>query len=75
VISDMAMPFMDGVDLTRTIRRLDPKVPILIATGAADSEPLRELEAFPFVSVLSKPYTQRSLLDALRRSLSSAEKK
>jgi CheY-like chemotaxis protein len=74
VISDMAMPFMDGVDLTRAIRRLDPKVPILIATGSADVAARGALEGFPFVSVLSKPYTQHGLLDALQRCLDSAAK-
>ena len=72
VISDMAMPFMDGVDLTRAIRRLEPTVPILIATGSADGTPLRVLEDFAFVSVLPKPYTQRSLIEALQRCLSPA---
>lgn len=72
VISDMAMPFMDGVDLTRAIRRVDPTVPILIATGSADGTPLRVLDDFAFVSVLPKPYTQRSLLEALQRCLSPA---
>ena len=70
VISDMAMPFMDGVDLTRAIRRLEPTVPVLIATGSADGTPLRVLEDFAFVSVLPKPYTQRSLIEALQRCLS-----
>ena len=72
VISDMAMPFMDGVDLTRAIRRLEPTVPILIATGSADGTPLRVIEDFAFVSVLPKPYTQRSLIEALHRCLSPA---
>lgn len=72
VISDMAMPFMDGVDLTRAIRRLEPTVPILIATGSADGTPLRVIEDFAFVSVLPKPYTQRSLIEALQRCLSPA---
>ncbi len=72
VISDMAMPFMDGVDLTRAIRRLDPKVPILIATGSADATARGALEGFPFVSLLSKPYTQRGLLEAVQHCLGSA---
>lgn len=75
VISDMAMPFMDGVDLTRAIRRLDPKVPILIATGAADTTALRALEPFPSVTLLSKPYTQRGLIEALQDCLDLASEK
>ncbi len=75
VISDMAMPFMDGVDLTRAIRRLEPRVPILIATGSADVTSRSALDAFPFVSLLSKPYTQRGLLEALKRCLGSVAKK
>ncbi len=75
VVSDLAMPFMDGVDLTRAIRRLDPNVPILIATGAADAMALRRLEPFARVALLAKPYTQRGLIDALQSALAPAEKK
>jgi two-component system chemotaxis sensor kinase CheA/two-component system sensor histidine kinase and response regulator WspE len=36
VVTDIMMPVCDGIELTRKIRTIDPKVPILILTSAAD---------------------------------------
>ena len=69
VISDMAMPFMDGVGLTRAIRHLDPNLPILIATGSVDGTRMSALDEFGFVSRLPKPYTQRLLFEAVQQCL------
>lgn len=71
VISDIAMPYMDGIALTRAIRRLAPTLPILIATGTADGALLRGMEEFPNLTLIRKPYTQRMLLGAVRRCLAS----
>ena len=69
VLSDMAMPFMDGVGLTKAIRHLDPDMPIVIATGSVDGTRMRALDEFEHVSRLPKPYTQRLLCEAVQRCL------
>jgi two-component system cell cycle response regulator CpdR len=33
VITDVSLPFMSGIDLTRTILRIKPHLPIIIASG------------------------------------------
>ncbi|NCO36213.1 MAG: hypothetical protein AUJ92_06665 [Armatimonadetes bacterium CG2_30_59_28] len=42
VISDIQMPGMSGVDLTRRIRETNPGIPILLITGAAPEEMIAE---------------------------------
>jgi PAS domain S-box-containing protein len=66
VVTDYAMPGMNGLDLATEIRRTNPALPIILATGYADLPHDTPLE-FPR---LGKPYTQ----EQLARTLESAVK-
>ena len=61
VITDYAMPGMNGRDLAHQIRKLNPKMPIVLATGYAE---LPSGKAYEFER-LSKPYSERELAAAL----------
>jgi signal transduction histidine kinase len=61
VITDYAMPEMTGLDLATKIKQLQPKLPVVIATGYAELPPHATL-GFPR---LNKPYTQQQLAEAL----------
>ncbi|MFJ7281555.1 PAS domain S-box protein [Pseudomonas sp. NPDC099000] len=61
VITDMAMPQMNGAQLAKAIRTLKPDVPIILATGYAE-----RLEGFATkLPRLSKPYTQLNLVEVI----------
>ena len=61
VITDMAMPQMNGEQLANAIRALKPDVPIILATGYAE-----RLEGFATtLPRLSKPYTQLNLVEVI----------
>ena len=61
VITDYAMPQMNGRDLAHAILKMMPKMPIILATGYAE---LPSGEAFKFER-LSKPYSEKELSAAL----------
>ena len=61
VITDYAMPVMTGLDLATKIKKIQPKMPVIIATGYAELPPQVTL-GFPR---LNKPYTQEQLAQAL----------
>ncbi|EJM73958.1 hybrid sensor histidine kinase/response regulator [Pseudomonas sp. GM55] len=61
VITDMAMPQMNGAQLANTIRIMRPSVPIILATGYA--ERLEGLAAH--LPRLSKPFTQLNLVEVI----------
>jgi CheY-like chemotaxis protein len=61
VLTDYAMPEMNGLDLANRIRELHPRLPIILATGFADIQPLLT-QSFP---KLSKPYSQDQLAEML----------
>jgi PAS domain S-box-containing protein len=67
VVTDFAMPGMNGLDLATRIRRMKPKLPVVLATGYAELPPHATLD-FPRVG---KPYTQEELAEALEVALTS----
>jgi PAS domain S-box-containing protein len=68
VLTDYAMPEMNGLDLAKEIKQLNPQLPVVIATGFADLQPLTTL-SFPR---LGKPYTQDQLAAFLESAVGPA---
>lgn len=65
VLSDMRMPGGDGMSLLENIRKIDPKIPIVIfLTGFADITE-EECIAKGAVAVFTKPYERKNLMNAI----------
>jgi len=65
VITDMAMPHMNGAQLAQIIRLKQPDLPIILATGYAE-----RLEGFATkLPRLSKPYTQLNLVEVIAQAM------
>jgi PAS domain S-box-containing protein len=69
VVLDMNMPKMDGAKAFAEIRTLFPKMPILIATGYAEDDVVRQLQQTGTSGVLVKPYDADLLLEKLNALL------
>ncbi|MFA6546862.1 MAG: PAS domain S-box protein [Limisphaerales bacterium] len=69
IITDVMMPVMDGLALTRVIRKLDPGVKIIASSGLEQDAKFDELRSLG-VGILTKPYTADKLLHTLRQMLS-----
>jgi PAS domain S-box-containing protein len=67
VITDYAMPGMNGLELATKITAESPQMLVILATGYAEL-PVESSFVFPR---LSKPYTQGQLAEALERGLAS----
>jgi CheY-like chemotaxis protein len=61
VLTDYAMPGMNGLDLAMKIRQIKPETPVVLATGYADL-PSPSTVDFPR---LAKPYSQDELAKVL----------
>jgi EAL domain-containing protein (putative c-di-GMP-specific phosphodiesterase class I) len=61
VISDVSMPGMDGIKLVRALRRIDPDVPIILATGEHADDVARRAVEEGAVMFLTKPVDMRAL--------------
>jgi PAS domain S-box-containing protein len=77
VITDIMMPEMDGVELIRELRRVQPAVRVIASSGLGTenggSTRSGELAALGVKTFLAKPYAAGKLLDALRRMLRESE--
>ncbi|HKS27670.1 MAG TPA: PAS domain S-box protein [Pyrinomonadaceae bacterium] len=65
VLTDMMMPFMDGPATIRALRRLNPQVKIIAASGLSASDKATEASSVGAKTFLPKPYTAEKLLRAL----------
>lgn len=65
VLTDMAMPYMDGMALIRALLRLNPEVKIIAASGLQANEKELEAASAGVKTFLPKPYTAERLLTAL----------
>jgi hypothetical protein len=65
LITDMAMPHMNGAQLAHAVRLLKPDLPIILATGYAE-----RLEGVAIeLPRLSKPFTQLNLVEVISQAM------
>ncbi len=74
IITDLAMPFMDGVSLIHAARELQPNVPAIVLSAAADSETRIKRLAPNLPLLLQKPIRRETMLSAVRTTLEHAGK-
>jgi PAS domain S-box-containing protein len=71
VLTDLAMPLMDGIALIRTLQKMKPEVRIVASTGQGALEKgAHELPGLNVRACLTKPYNKEMLLTTLHDTLS-----
>jgi PAS domain S-box-containing protein len=74
VVTDMAMPFMDGAAMIRALRKLDPEVRIIGMSGLLNADQTAELQSLNVNAFLSKPFTSEGLLTTVARLLADNDR-
>jgi PAS domain S-box-containing protein len=69
VVTDLAMPVMDGPAFIRVLRRLNPQVRVIAVSGDQVKSSLSADLGVPDEAHLSKPFSGAMLLQALQRVL------
>jgi len=72
IVTDIMMPVMDGVELTRAVRRIAPGLPIIGMSGLPEKEGAASVPGAQTNSFLVKPFVSDQLLSLLRSSLQAA---
>ena len=65
LISDVAMPLMDGFELARAVQAARPALPVILVTGRPDLLRRSRLEGLGQYRVFKKPFDGRELLTAV----------
>jgi PAS domain S-box-containing protein len=73
VLTDISMGQMDGVTLVRSLRKVDPKVRVIVSSGHLQKENVVVLEGLGVKTFLDKPYTAEKLLRAVETVLRPVE--
>jgi PAS domain S-box-containing protein len=61
ILLDMIMPVMEGPEAFAKLREIDPKIPIVIASGFAQEEDMVELKRQGACGFLDKPFSRAEL--------------
>ena len=69
VVTDIRMPGMDGREVFRRVRRIDPEIPVLIVTGHAAVQDAVELMREGAYDFLTKPFAATRLIVSVRNAL------
>jgi CheY-like chemotaxis protein len=69
VFTDLKMPEMDGVEVTKSVKHLRPDIDVIIITGYATVETAVETMKYGAMDYVQKPFTDDELLAFAKRSL------
>ncbi|MCL5028570.1 MAG: response regulator [Bacteroidetes bacterium] len=69
VFTDLKMPEMDGVEVTKSVKHLRPDIDVVIITGFATVETAVECMKFGAMDYVQKPFTEDELLDFVKKIL------
>ena len=69
VLTDISMPFLDGVALIRAITKMKPDIRFIASTGQGEAMRMAELQSLGVVNFLTKPYDTAKLLHTLHAAL------
>jgi len=69
VFTDLRMPGMDGVELTKAVKHLRPDIDVIVITGYASIETAVETVRFGAMDYVEKPFTEDELLQFLKTAL------
>ena len=70
VLTDLAMPHMDGAATISALRKIDPRARIVVTSGTAVGGEERAESSLGVDAFLAKPFTAESLLGILHEVLS-----
>jgi len=66
---DICLPDLDGLSVFRVMKKLDPRLPIIVLTGYATVENTIETLVKSAFAYLIKPYNQEDIKAILRRAV------
>jgi DNA-binding NtrC family response regulator len=68
-ITDFKMPDVDGVAMVRELRQIDPRLPVIVASGYVSAAQWAVLAQTGACAFLQKPFSLEDLADAMARHL------
>ena len=73
VVTDLLMPIMDGQELLRCIRDVDPAIPVIVASADIQKASRIECEELGISGFLQKPIQSVDLISSIDSALNQLE--
>lgn len=73
IITDMNMPFLNGIEFSKEVRKIRKNIPIIICTGYADDKFIQMVEKIAINKILQKPIHIKDLGKAIQEVLSNTK--
>jgi CheY-like chemotaxis protein len=70
-LTDLMMPYVDGLALIRALRALKPNLPIIASTGLGEKSQAADLKQMKVETILNKPYSADLLLRTVHSALNA----
>ena len=69
VITDLKMPGMDGIEVLKTIKILQPEVPVIIITGYSTVDTAVDAMKNGAFDYIAKPFTSTLIIDKVQKAV------
>ncbi len=69
MLTDLSMPMLDGADTILAVRQVNPRLPVIASSGVNSGELYDRAQAAGIQHFLMKPYSAKTLLEALHTVL------
>jgi CheY-like chemotaxis protein len=69
VFTDLKMPEMDGLEVTKAVKHLRPDIDVIVITGYASIETAVETMKYGAMDYVQKPFTEDELIDFFSKCL------
>lgn len=69
VFTDLKMPEMDGLEVTKAVKHLRPDIDVIVITGYASIETAVETMKYGAMDYVQKPFTEDELIEFFNKSL------
>ena len=71
VLTDFAMPHLNGIETLAALRQIDPGLPAILASGYSEDQVMDKTHPERPQAFLAKPYALQALKDAVYRTLAN----
>ena len=75
VLSDMGLPTMGGWEVLRQLKGIDPQVKVILSSGFMDTKVRQDMIRSGAKDFIQKPYTPDKVLQQIRESIQSDDRK
>ena len=69
VITDMIMPQMNGKEVFKKIREINPDCPVIISSGLPKEQEMKEMQGLGLAGFVQKPFRQNELISVIESIL------